>query len=48
MNGIILFWYIDPLIGETNKETTAIAMQQLYKHTTVLEPLLVSSPRAAM
>jgi hypothetical protein len=48
MNTFILLWYIDSLLGETNNETTAIAMQQLRKYATVLETLLGSGPRTAM
>jgi hypothetical protein len=33
---------------ETNNETTAIALQQLRKHWTVLKPLLDSDQRATM
>jgi hypothetical protein len=43
-------WHIDPLLGndlETN-ETTAIAVQQLHKYATVLEPLRASGLRATM
>jgi hypothetical protein len=47
----ILLWHTDTLLGndhETNNETTAIAMQQLRKYATVLEPLLGSGQRATM
>jgi hypothetical protein len=43
--------HIDPLLGndrETNKELTAISMQQLRKYATVPEPLLGRGPRATM
>jgi hypothetical protein len=43
-------WHIDPLLRndrETN-DTTAIAMQEFRKYATVLEPLLGSSPPAAV
>jgi hypothetical protein len=42
---------IDPLLGndrKTKNEITGIAMQQLRKHATVLEPLLGSGPRTTM
>jgi hypothetical protein len=37
---ILILWHRDPLLGdnrETNKETMAVAMQQLRKYATVLE-----------
>jgi hypothetical protein len=40
-----ILWLVDPLLdndSETNNQTMAIAMQQLGKYTTVLEPLLRS------
>jgi hypothetical protein len=45
---LYILWHIDPLLGndrETNNETMVIAMQQLRKYATVLEPLLGSGPR---
>jgi hypothetical protein len=44
-------WHIDSLLvndHKTNNETKAIAMHQLNKYVTVLEPLLGSCPRATM
>jgi hypothetical protein len=44
-------WHIDTLIDnnrETNNDTKAIAMQQLRKYATVLEPLLRSDPRSTL
>jgi hypothetical protein len=44
-------WHVEELLGkdrETNNETTVIAMQQLRKYATVLEPLLDSDLHATM
>jgi hypothetical protein len=47
---IRILWHIDPLQGndrETN-DIRAVAMQQLRKYATVLEPLLGSGPLTTM
>jgi hypothetical protein len=46
-----MLWHIDTFLGndlETNNETTAIAMQQLRKYATAVEPLLGIGLRATM
>jgi hypothetical protein len=46
-----IMWHIDPLLcndRETNNETTAIAIQELRRYATVLQPLLCSGSPATM
>jgi hypothetical protein len=48
-----ILWHIhvDPFLSndrETNNMTTAVAMQQVRKYATVLEPLLGDGPHAKM
>jgi hypothetical protein len=46
-----ILWHVDPLLGnnrKTKNKSIAIAMQQLRKYATILEPLLGSCPLATM
>jgi hypothetical protein len=44
-----ILWHINPLLGnDRDTNETAIAMKQLRKYSTVLEPLLDSGPCTTM